>query len=83
MGESTTKEKSKFNLFNKIIGYLAIILMFIIFFIDRTLHIILPHREHPQFTVWAKDITNVKYAFARLVIFSLPIFIFKVISWNL
>lgn len=79
MSNTTTGEKSKFNLFHKIIGYLAIILLFVIFTIDRTLHIILPHREHQEFTTWAKDLSNLKYAFARMFIFLLPILIYNII----
>ena len=73
------KTQKKVNLFTKITGYFGIVLMFLIWLMDRTLHIILPHREHPQFTVWAKDPTSVKYAFSRLLIFSIPIIIFKII----
>lgn len=74
------KQEEKVNFFLRLSGYLIIVLMFFIWLIDRTLHIILPHREHLQFTSWAKDTTNVKYAFARLFIFSLPIIIYKLIA---
>ena len=72
-----TKEK-RAGFFLRITGYLAIVLMFIVWLIDRALHILLPHREHTQFTVWAKDSTNVKYALTRLFIFSVPILIFNI-----
>ena len=79
MSTAESQKKQKFNLFYKITGYTVIVLMFVIFLIDRTLHILLPHREHQEFTSWAKDFSNVKYAFARLFIFALPIIIFKII----
>ena len=75
--EST--EEIKYSLFYKVLSYLVIVLMFLIWIVDRALHLLLPHREHPQFTSWAKDGSNVKYAFARLAIFSIPILIFKII----
>lgn len=71
-------EVTKFNFLQKVGGFFTIAIMFIVFIIDRTLHILLPHREHQQFTVWAKDSTNIKYSFSRLFIFSLPIIIFKI-----
>lgn len=80
MKKSTTDKKSKFNLFQKITGTIVIILMFLIFTIDRILHIFLPHKEQQKFTVWVKDITNAKYTIARLIIFLVPIIIFKIIS---
>ena len=73
------KKEKKIGFFSRITGYFAIVLMFLTWLIDRTLHIILPHREHPQFTVWAKDPESVKYSFTRLLIFSIPIIIFKII----
>ncbi len=73
------KQEKKAGFFLRLTGYLAIVFMFIVCLMDRELHILLPHREHPQFTAWAKDPTNVKYAFSRLFIFSLPIIIFKLI----
>ena len=79
MAKKEDKEPSKLNLLQKLSGYGIIALMLLIWFMDRALHIVLPHREHPQFTIWAKDTTNVKYAFSRLFIFSLPIIIFKLI----
>jgi len=73
------KKEKKAGFFLRITGYFAIVLMFLTWLMDRTLHIILPHREHPQFTVWAKDPSSMKYAFTRLLIFSIPIIIFKII----
>ena len=79
MSKKESNKESKINLWSKIAGYLVIFLLFMTFIIDRSLHILLPHREHQQFTVWAKDMTNVKYAFSRLFIFSLPIIIYNII----
>lgn len=78
-----SKEKSreinnKVNLFQQIMGILIIFFMFNIFFIDRILHILLPHKEHSKFKTWSKDLANVKYTVARLFIFMLPIIIFKI-----
>lgn len=73
------KQEEKPNFFLQLSGYFIIFLMFLIWLMDRTLHIILPHREHLQFTSWAKEPANVKYAFARLFIFSLPILIYNII----
>lgn len=72
------KKEKKIGFFSRITGYFAIVLMFLTWLMDRTLHIILPHREHPQFSIWAKDPESVKYAFTRLLIFSIPILIFKI-----
>ncbi len=75
--EST--EETKYSFFYKVLSYLVIALMFLVWIVDRGLHLLLPHREHPQFTSWAKDPTNTKYTFARLAIFSIPILIFNLI----
>lgn len=73
-------EEKKANVFLRIVGYSAIVLMFLIWILDRALHLLLPHREHPQFTSWAKDASNVKYTFARVLIFLIPIIIFKCVG---
>lgn len=78
MAKKSTEE-IKYSPFYKVLSYLVIVLMFLIWIVDRALHLLLPHREHEQFTSWAKDGANVKYAFARLAIFSIPILIFKLI----
>lgn len=75
--EST--EETKYSFFYRFTSYLVIALMFLVWIVDRALHLLLPHREHPQFTSWAKDPTNVKYTFARLAIFAIPILIFNLI----
>jgi len=77
--EKKSTDGVQYSAFQKFLSYLIIVLMFLIWIVDRALHLLLPHREHEQFTSWAKDPTNVKYTFARLVIFSIPILIFKLI----
>ena len=78
MSKKKSEENSKYDLLTKIMSYVIIFFMFIIFVVDRALHIILPHKEHDKFTSWAKDKNNVKFAFARLIIFTIPISIFKI-----
>lgn len=70
-------EGLKLNLLSKIAGYLVIFFYFILFLVDRILHILLPHREHDKFTIWVKDPENIKYTFSRLLIFMIPILIFN------
>ena len=77
--EKESTDGVQYSAFQKFLSYLIIVLMFLIWIVDRALHLLLPHREHEQFTQWAKDGANVKYAFARLAIFSIPILIFKLI----
>ncbi len=78
--KSTEQGKSdKAGILLRITGYLSLILLFALWLIDRSLHIMLPHRTHEQFTSWAKDLSNVKYTFARLIIFIIPILIFKTV----
>lgn len=79
MESAEVKESPKVSLLLRISGYLSIVLIFLVWLLDRILHIMLPHRTHEQFTSWAKDLSNVKYTFARLFIFIIPILIFKIV----
>jgi len=79
MEKAEVQESSKVNFLLRITGYLSIVFLFVIWLADRCLHILLPHRHHDQFTTWAKDMSNVKYTFARLFIFLIPILIYNII----
>ena len=60
----------------KALIFLAKFLLFLIWFSDRALHLILPHREHYKFTEWIKSWKIVKYSFIRLIIIGIIILIF-------
>lgn len=73
------KKDSKFNLFQITVAVIVIILSLALFLADRLIHVLLFHRDHERFGTWVKDRVNIKYALARLVIFLLPIIIYKII----
>jgi hypothetical protein len=68
--------KTKIKNMKKTLIFLAKILLFLIWFSDRAVHLILPHREHPKFNDWFKVWNTVKYSFIRLIIIGIIIFIF-------
>jgi hypothetical protein len=47
------------------------IILFPIWLIDRALHLVLPHREHPKYMLWLIDWNIVKYSLIRSLIFSI------------
>ena len=68
--------KTKIKNMKKTLIFLAKFLLFLIWFSDRALHLILPHREHYKFTEWFKSWKIVKYSFIRLIIIGIITFIF-------
>jgi len=61
--------KTKIKNMKKTLIFLAKILLFLIWFSDRAVHLILPHREHPKFNDWFKVWNTVKYSLIRSLIF--------------
>ena len=68
----------------KIIGQSIYIILLVIFYIvwtlDRTLHIILPHRQHENFKVWVKNHTAVGNSFLRLLFFAFIFGLYNVVK---
>jgi len=60
--------KTKIKNMKKTLIFLAKILLFLIWFSDRAVHLILPHREHPKFNDWFKVWNTVKYSLIRSLI---------------
>lgn len=54
-------------------------IFFIIWMIDRAIHLLFPHSDHPKFRTYMLDATNnIKYTFIRVLIFGIPALI---IAW--
>lgn len=72
-------DKNKISTIQKILGLLAMFLYLIIWFIDRFLHLFLPHAPHKNLKGWAMDPTSLKLTMVRIVIFIIPIVIYNLI----
>ena len=76
---STPEKRNKFNLFEKALALVVFAFLLLIWLCDRTVHIILFHKEHKRFVDWANNKDERKFAIARIFIFTLPVIIYKIL----
>lgn len=77
MEKDISKEKSKFNLPTKILAITIFVFLLLFHTVDRIIHLLLPHRTHPRLGEWNLDKQNRRFAFARIIIFTILIIILK------
>jgi len=79
MAEKKAKTTKDVKLWQKLVGIPLLVLYFFLWVIDRQLHVLLPHAKHPNVKDWLKDGTSFKMTVIRIIIFSIPIVIYKLI----
>lgn len=75
-------EFKKMPFYKKMIGYLVVPILLAMWIIDRILHIMLPLKSHANIKVYFGEPSNIKFTFARIIIFGLPVLIFWLIFRN-
>ena len=63
----------------KILGLPVVIILFLLWVLDRYIHIFLPHVTHKKWSAWLLDPSSLKLTLARVVIFSIPFILYKLI----
>lgn len=63
----------------KIIGFIMLPIALMFWMIDRFIHILMPHADHPTFKQYLMKSSNIKYTIVRIAVFLLPIFIYKLL----
>ena len=79
MAEIKDKAPKNVKLWQKIIAVPSIVLFFFLWATDRQIHLLLPHTKHPSFKDWLVDPSSFKLTLARIIIFAIPIIIFKIV----
>lgn len=72
------KKESKFSILEKALAILIFAWLILLFIADRIIHVLLFHKSHDKFTTWAGNKPERKFAVARVIIFSIPIIIYKI-----
>ena len=77
--ESTPQQNDKFNLVHKASAIIVLAFLLFTWLCDRLIHLLLWHKTHEKFSEWTRGKETRKQAFARVIIFAIPIIIFKLI----
>ena len=62
----------------KILGFIMLPIALVMWMIDRFIHVLMPHAEHPTFKQYLMKPSNIKYTIVRIAVFSLPILSYKI-----
>ena len=79
MAKNEAKSSKDVRLWQKLVGIPLLVLYFFLWLIDRQLHVLLPHAKHPNIKDWLKDGSSFKMTITRIIIFAIPIIIYKFI----
>lgn len=78
MSKTAEETYKKAKWWQKLLGIPAIVALFVLWAIDRFIHIFLPHSEHKSWKKWILDPSSFKLTIARIIIFSIPIIVYKI-----
>ena len=79
MPKNDSKPYKNVKWWQTLIGVPFLVLTFFLWLIDRQIHVLLPHAKHPNFKEWLKDKTSFKLTMARIIIFAIPIIVYKLV----
>ena len=73
------KRVSEYPIWVKISSFFVLIFMFAIFIADRIVSCLFFHLDYPKFFEWVKVKNSFKHSLARVIIFTVPILIYKIL----
>lgn len=79
MQDKRNEQPQKVKWYQKLYAVPTLFLIYTLWSIDRFLHIFLPHAPHKNVREWVLDENSLKTTIARILIFCVPILIYKIV----
>ena len=79
--QTINENEYKVTIFSKILALPVLVALVLLWWLDRAMHLILPHATHPKLTEYITTKGSVKHTVARVIIFSAPVFVYKAIRF--